>query len=246
LCTDDFLTGRWNECLQLAEEGIELCAVHGYRLLAAPLRRVQARVVAARGDRNASTLADGAASRGAPLAATSSRFAMVAAGREAVAGCPDGIARELFEEALATPGGERWAFEHARIQLAFGRHLRRHREAAPARRHLHAALATFRRLAADPWAAQARDELRAVGARTADARASTVPMRPALSPQEHEVAGLAASGLTNKQIAVRLHLSPRTISARLYQIFPKLGVTSRAGLRDALSGLATSAAGTAS
>jgi DNA-binding NarL/FixJ family response regulator len=45
---------------------------------------------------------------------------------------------------------------------------------------------------------------------------------------------LAASGLTNKQIADRLHLSDRTVAARLHQVFLKLSVTSRAGLRDAL------------
>lgn len=46
---------------------------------------------------------------------------------------------------------------------------------------------------------------------------------------------LAAAGLTNKQIAERLFLSPRTVSTHLYQIYPKLGVTTRAGLRDALN-----------
>ncbi|MER5459084.1 helix-turn-helix transcriptional regulator [Micromonospora sp. NPDC002389] len=50
-----------------------------------------------------------------------------------------------------------------------------------------------------------------------------------------EIAGLAASGLTNKQIAERLYISHRTVGAHLYRIFPKLGVSARAGLRDALS-----------
>ncbi|MEU8614898.1 helix-turn-helix transcriptional regulator, partial [Actinoplanes sp. NPDC048791] len=67
------------------------------------------------------------------------------------------------------------------------------------------------------------------------------PARPpegelsALTAQERQIAQLAASGLSNKQIAERLYLSHRTIGAHLYRIFPKLGVTSRAGLRDALS-----------
>ena len=61
------------------------------------------------------------------------------------------------------------------------------------------------------------------------------PSAPSLTPQELEIAALAASGLTNKQIAGRLYLSHRTVSARLYQLFPKLGVTSRAALRDALA-----------
>jgi hypothetical protein len=53
--------------------------------------------------------------------------------------------------------------------------------------------------------------------------------------QEYEVAMLAAAGLTNKQIGERLFLSHRTVAAHLYQAFPKLGVTSRAVLRDALA-----------
>jgi DNA-binding NarL/FixJ family response regulator len=46
---------------------------------------------------------------------------------------------------------------------------------------------------------------------------------------------MAAVGLSNKEIAARLYLSHRTVGSHLYRIFPKLGVTSRAGLRDALS-----------
>jgi DNA-binding NarL/FixJ family response regulator len=45
---------------------------------------------------------------------------------------------------------------------------------------------------------------------------------------------LAATGLSNKQIGSRLFLSHRTVSAHLYRVFPKLGITSRAALRDAL------------
>jgi DNA-binding NarL/FixJ family response regulator len=56
-----------------------------------------------------------------------------------------------------------------------------------------------------------------------------------LSAQQREIALLAATGLTNKQIGERLYLSPRTVATHLYQVFPKLGVTSRAALRDALA-----------
>ena len=56
-----------------------------------------------------------------------------------------------------------------------------------------------------------------------------------LTPQQLQIAQLAAAGLTNKQIGERLYLSPRTVATHLHQLFPKLGVTTRAALRDALA-----------
>jgi DNA-binding CsgD family transcriptional regulator len=67
---------------------------------------------------------------------------------------------------------------------------------------------------------------------------ATVIVPMPLTPQEQEVALMAASGLTNKQIGQRLFMSHRTVGAHLYHLFPKLGVSTRAGLRDALSGRA--------
>ncbi len=58
-----------------------------------------------------------------------------------------------------------------------------------------------------------------------------------LTPQELEIVTLAASGLTNKQIGQRLYLSHRTVGGHLHRAFPKLGVATRAGLRDALASL---------
>ena len=74
-------------------------------------------------------------------------------------------------------------------------------------------------------------ELRATG----QTRPRVAPHdREALTPQELEIALLAATGLSNKQIGNRLFLSHRTVGAHLYRVFPKLGITSRAALRDAL------------
>jgi DNA-binding NarL/FixJ family response regulator len=56
-----------------------------------------------------------------------------------------------------------------------------------------------------------------------------------LTAQELLVAELAAAGHSNKQIGARLYMSHRTVSAHLYRIFPRLGIGSRAALRDALS-----------
>lgn len=91
----------------------------------------------------------------------------------------------------------------------------------------------FAALGAGPWEERASKELRATGwvASRGDRE------RRALTPQEREIADLAASGLSNKQIAERLYLSHRTVGAHLYQIYPKLGITSRAALRDALTAL---------
>jgi DNA-binding CsgD family transcriptional regulator len=136
-----------------------------------------------------------------------------------------------FDRALETPGAQRWPFDLARIQLAYGERLRRRRVTGEARQHLDAALEVFDRLGATEWANRAQSELRATGQPVApDAR----PVAK-LTPQQHEIATMAAAGLTNKQIGERLFLSHRTVATHLYQIFPKLGVTSRAALRDALS-----------
>jgi DNA-binding CsgD family transcriptional regulator len=82
-----------------------------------------------------------------------------------------------------------------------------------------------------PWARRAGGDL---SAGRLSASPSRSPGTAHLTQQELEIATLAASGLTNKQIAERLYLSHRTVSSHLYKLFPKLGVTSRAALRAAL------------
>ncbi|MCW2693625.1 MAG: LuxR-family transcriptional regulator, partial [Mycobacterium sp.] len=165
------------------------------------------------------------------LTARSPRLALVAAGAAGMTD-PGAGGATCFEQALSVPGGDAYPFEGARIRLAYGEHLRRTRHPAAARGQLTAAHEALRRLGAQPWVVRAAKELRATdGARSpTDARG-----RAALTPQVEEIALLAASGLSNKAIAARLHLSPRTVGAHLYRAFPKLGVTGRAALRDALT-----------
>jgi DNA-binding NarL/FixJ family response regulator len=79
---------------------------------------------------------------------------------------------------------------------------------------------------------QARRELRASGERS---RRRAPEARDQLTAQELQIAQLAASGLSNREIGQRLFLSPRTISTHLYRVFPKLGITSRAELSGALA-----------
>jgi DNA-binding CsgD family transcriptional regulator len=164
------------------------------------------------------------------IASLSPRLALLAGAASALV-ASDESAVPLFEAALAIPGIERWPFDVARVRLLLGERLRRARYCTGARTHLSAALETFERLGALPWSTRAAKELRATGlpgTRTGG------PDKVELTAQEHEIALLAAAGLTNKEIGERLFLSHRTVGAHLYRIFPKLGITSRAALRDAL------------
>jgi DNA-binding CsgD family transcriptional regulator/tetratricopeptide (TPR) repeat protein len=186
---------------------------------------------AVRTGRHAEAAAHVAAMRADNIAALSSRLALLASGAAAIA-APDQRAAGLFEAALAIPGVDRWPFDLARIQLAYGERLRRDRAMMGSRVHLTAALETFERLGARPWTIQASNELRATG----QARSRPgVSVRERLTPQEHEIAMLAAMGLTNKQIAERLYLSHRTVGSHLHRVYRKLGITTRVALRDALA-----------
>jgi DNA-binding CsgD family transcriptional regulator/ABC-type transport system involved in cytochrome c biogenesis ATPase subunit len=166
------------------------------------------------------------------IAAVSPRLALMAHGSAAIAATTDGGAIELFEQALAVPGADRWAFWMARVQLAYGERLRRMRTVTEARVQLTAAIEAFERMGARPWASRAGSELRATG--QSKPRVDCYALAP-LTAQEREIALLAASGLTNKQIGERLFLSPRTVGGHLHRAFPKLGVATRAALRDALA-----------
>ncbi|MEU5786321.1 AAA family ATPase [Micromonospora purpureochromogenes] len=188
---------------------------------------------AVRTGRHAEAAAHVTAVHEAGVAEISGRLALIAHASAALA-ATDREAGELFEMALAVPAADRWPFDLARVQLAYGERLRRGKSHARARVHLTAALEAFQRLGATPWMERAGNELRATGIAVGRAL-GTGPA--SLTPQQLEIAKLAAAGLTNKQIGQRLHLSPRTVGFHLYQVFPKLGVTSRAALRDALANL---------
>jgi len=168
--------------------------------------------------------------RRAGLATVSPRLTLLATAAMAMT-APDDEAPALFDQALASEDTGRWPFDRARVQLLAGERLRRLRAVTPARAHLSAALDEFRRLGAPTWADRATTALRATGEVRQRAQGHGCQ---ALTPQELEIAGLAAVGLSNKQIADRLFMSHRTVGAHLYRIFPKLGITSRAALSGAL------------
>jgi DNA-binding CsgD family transcriptional regulator len=143
-----------------------------------------------------------------------------------------GVAAEQQYRIAIAAGQADWPFYVARAQLAYGVWLRRHKRMTESRGPLREAAATFEALGLLRYAERARRELRASGER---------PRRRAhggwaqLSPQELQIAQLAAEGLSNREIGEQLYLSHRTVESHLYRLFPKLGVTSRAQLRDALN-----------
>jgi DNA-binding CsgD family transcriptional regulator len=132
-----------------------------------------------------------------------------------------------FDQALSQPADGGRPYDRARTHLAYGELLRRSQRRVDARPHLRAALATFEDLGAESLAGRAREELRASGETARRRDPSTLV---ALTPMEAQVARLVAQGLSNKDVAARLWISPRTVAFHLRGVFPKLGVSSRSAL----------------
>jgi DNA-binding CsgD family transcriptional regulator len=126
------------------------------------------------------------------------------------------------KEALVFHEHGRWPFEQARSLLVLGRNLRRMKRKSDAKDVLGTALTIFERLPAPLWAEQCRGEIARLGLR----RAPTGE----LTEGERRVAELAASGLTNREVAARLFMSPKTVEANLARAYRKLGIHSRAEL----------------
>jgi DNA-binding CsgD family transcriptional regulator len=149
---------------------------------------------------------------------------------------PDDRAEAEFEAALSAPWSAR-PFERARLQLAHGMWLRRQRRVVESRDPLRLARSGFDALGAPAWGERAGQELRAAG------ETSSARQRQAwdeLSPQELQIAELAAAGLSNREIGRRLYLSHRTVASHLYRAYPKLGITSRTQLNAVLPARAPS------
>ena len=137
---------------------------------------------------------------------------------------------ERFKVAVGA-GVDGWPFYAARAQLAYGQWLRREHRDADARAPLREAGQTFDALGQQRYLDRAVRELRATGERPRRRAPDTWTQ---LSPQELHIAQLAAEGLSNREIGERLYLSHRTIGTHLYNLFPKLGITSRSQLHEAL------------
>ena len=155
----------------------------------------------------------------------------------ALVASPDKATRH-FEDALRQADIAR-PFDLARIRLLYGEHLRRQRQPADARTHLRAAIETFERFDAVVWAERARNELRASGETVRRRGPSAIDQ---LTPQELQIARFVGDGLSNKDVAAQLFLSPRTVEYHLHKMFYKLGISSRTELaRLPLAGAHSSA-----
>ncbi|MFD4572495.1 LuxR C-terminal-related transcriptional regulator [Streptomyces sp. NPDC058417] len=149
--------------------------------------------------------------------------ALLAPGAEAV---------DHYRAALALHAHGTRALERARTELLFGGALRRLRHRTEARERLHGALEACEAAGARDWADRARAELRALGSPAAtgpapDGGRPRPTGRQPLTAQQSLVARMAAEGATNREIAARLALSPRTIDHHLRGVFTRLGIRSR-------------------
>jgi DNA-binding CsgD family transcriptional regulator len=134
---------------------------------------------------------------------------------------------EAFTEALSLCTDAVSPFERARTELLYGERLRRTGRRLDSRDHLRAALDEFERLGASGWADRAREELRASGE---TARKRDPALVDELTPRELEIALQVADGGTNKEVAARLFLSPKTVELHLGRVYRKLGIRSRTEL----------------
>ncbi|MEW1779667.1 LuxR family transcriptional regulator [Streptomyces sp. NPDC086777] len=143
----------------------------------------------------------------------------------------DDHAEAYYAESVELLGRTGIVTETARSHLLFGEWLRQRRRRGHARDHLRTAHRMFAGMGAVAFAERARAELAATGEQ---APTGTAPADRALTPREREVARLAAGGVMNADIAVRLFISVSTVEYHLSKVFRKLGVTSRRHLPSVL------------
>ena len=221
----DLSLGRYDDAVQQLEAkrtgGSPAAAAVSLRPFLDAL--VEACVRSGRADRAAALAADAVDTA---IATTQPRFVAVAHRMRGLTTSDLGA----FEAALDEHRSWGNLFEEARTRLVYGEALRRRRQRVAAQEHLAAAASAFAAVGARVWERRAKDELRAAGARL-PRTASNTP----LTPQEERVAELVAEGLSNKEIAARLVVSPKTVEGHLRNIFEKLGATSRTQVARAVA-----------
>jgi DNA-binding CsgD family transcriptional regulator len=137
-------------------------------------------------------------------------------------------ADRLYLEAIERLGRTSMRTELARVHLLYGEWLRRENRRTDAREQLRSAYQMLTAMGMEGFAERARRELLATGETV---RKRTVETLTDLTAQEAQIAKLARDGHTNQEIAAQLFISPRTVEWHLGNVFTKLGITSRKGLR---------------
>jgi DNA-binding CsgD family transcriptional regulator len=140
------------------------------------------------------------------------------------------VADDLFRKAIAQLSRTGVRTELGRAHLLYGEWLRREGRREDGREELRTAHNLFATIGMDAFAERARVELEAAGEHV---RSHSLEARQ-LTAQEEQIARLARDGLSNQEIAAQLFLSPRTVEWHLRKVFPKLGISSRRELRQAL------------
>ena len=141
-------------------------------------------------------------------------------------------AEQRLTAALATYAAGGHTFDQARTALLLGERLRRAGRRADCRGHLRTASEAFHALRAAPWEARAREELRASGEHVTRYTQAATTLH--LTAQELQIVRLVQTGMTSREVAAQLFLSPRTVEYHLAKVFTKLGINRRAQLADAL------------
>jgi len=143
-----------------------------------------------------------------------------------------GTAERLYRAAIERLSHIKTRATLARAHLLYGEWLRREHRRVDAREQLRVAYTMLSDMGMEAFAERAHRELLATGETV---RKRTVATLDELTPQEAQVARLAAGGQTNPEIGAQLFLSPRTVEWHLSKVFGKLGISSRKELRAALS-----------
>ncbi len=153
-------------------------------------------------------------------------LAMLARSRALLASEED--AESLYLEAIECIGRSRIVVHLGRAHLLYGEWLRRQNRRVDARQQLGVAHDVLHGMGSEAFAERARRELLAAGA---TARERTVSTQTDLTPQESQIARLAAEGRTNPEIGSELFISAKTVEYHLSKVFTKLGLTTRRQLR---------------
>ncbi|MEU8621897.1 LuxR C-terminal-related transcriptional regulator [Streptomyces sp. NPDC048623] len=226
----DLTEGRPAEAASRLRALARLGPGHGHpaiRLLSTP-HYVEAAVRA--GEPAAAAAAAVGYTRWAATVASPGHLALAARCRALLASGEEALAH--YRDALDLHDADGRHLERARTELLYGIALRRMRRTAEARDRLRAALQAFEQFGALPSARHAEAELRALGdtARGARLPAADADALGALTAQQTLIARMVADGATNREIATRMALSPRTIDHHLRGIYARLGISSRVEL----------------